>query len=250
VLILSGALALGLAGCSATAGGGTGGGVTTSPSAAASGSAALAAVTGSTKALSQTSYTFSVHSRGLTGDGAADPTRRAARISTQGTFGTGSATVDLVLLDQQAWAKVTGLTGIPENWMHLDVARIGKSLGLTLNGGDPADSSGLLAGVVSAQRQDANHYTAVIDLGKASGVAVDAATVAKLGAKAKTVPAKITLDDQGRLTDLTLDLASVDPSLAPVEISYSGYGQPVTVTPPSDGTVTEAPNSLYQLLGG
>ncbi len=252
VLILSGALAFGLAGCSATAGGGTTGGSSTSasPSAAASGSAAVAAVTGSTKALTETSYSFSVHSRGLTGEGAADPTRHAERISTSGTLGTGTATVDLVLLDQQAWGKATGLSGVPENWMHLDVARIGKGLGITLTGADPADSSGLLAGVVSAQRQDARHYTAVIDLTKASGVAVDTATMAKLGAKSKAVPANVTVDDQGRLTDLRLDLTSVDPSLAPVEISYSGYGQPVTVTPPSDGTVTEAPDSLYALLGG
>jgi hypothetical protein len=252
-LVALAAASLTAAGCAQTTAGSPGaagsGSASGSPSVSASASTAVAAIASSTRALGQTSYTFSVHSRGLTGQGAADPTHQQATISLSSPLQSGTATMDLVLLNQQAWLKVSGLTGIPASWMHLDVSRIGNGLGVSLTGNDPVDTSSLLAGVVSAQQVDDRHYTAIIDLTKAGGVAVDPATVAKLGDRAKAVPAKITVDDQGRLTDLTLDLASLDASLSPLEISYSGYGDPVNVTQPAATGVVEAPDALYHLFG-
>ena len=69
-----------------------------------------------------------------------------------------------------------------------------------------------------------------------------------MGTKAQAVPFTATVDDQGRLSALKIDLSTVDAALSPVQTTYSDYGTTVTVTRPDPAQTTEAPDSVYQLF--
>ncbi len=59
------------------------------------------------------------------------------------------------------------------------------------------------------------------------------------------------LDEQGRLSALTIQLPAVNGGQAqPLEILYTDYGTTVVANKPEASAVTEAPESLYTTLGG
>jgi hypothetical protein len=248
---------LALTGCAASGTPSTAAGASGSPSPPASDSAARSAIIASTQALRTTSFTFTLTSAGLTGQGATDPNAKNATLSMNGTVQKTAIKVDLAAIGSQAWAKLdlggqNGSIGIPTKWMHVDLARLGagSGLGVDISGTDPGDTSALFAGVVDAQKIDDRHYQATIDLTKATGASVDQNAVSKLGGKAKAVPATVTLDNQGRLANLKLDLSTLDSSLSSTEIGYANYGSPVTVTRPAAADVVEAPDTVYNVLHG
>jgi hypothetical protein len=249
------AATLALAGCSASGLGSPTAGASSSPSPSASDSAARSAIIASTRALGTTSFRFTLTSASLSGHGATDPSAKNSTLSMNGTLQKTAIKVDLAAIGSQAWAKVdlggqNGSVGLPAKWMHVDLARLGASsgLGIDLGGTDPRDTSALFAGLVDAQKIDDQHYRATIDLTKATGASVDQDAISKLGIKAKTVPATVTLDSQGRLANLKLDLSTLDSSLSSTEISYADYGSPVAVTQPATADVVEAPEAVYTFL--
>ena len=59
------------------------------------------------------------------------------------------------------------------------------------------------------------------------------------------------LDDQGRLSALTIQLPAVNGQQAqPLDVLYTDYGTKVTAERPAAGDVLEAPDNLYTSLGG
>ena len=92
---------------------------------------------------------------------------------------------------------------------------------------------------------EATHYTSTLDLNKAVGSTPDPAAKASLKAYAAkigwTVPADLWIDKQGRLAKLVLRNihaggATGGPS-ASVSLTFSGFGQPVSISaPPADQT--------------
>ena len=90
------------------------------------------------------------------------------------------------------------------------------------------------------------------DVTKVAGVAgVDKVTVDGYGAAAQKVPFTAGLDEQGRLSALTIQLPPVNgQQAAPIEVLYTDYGLPVESLRPDPSTVVEAPESLYTTLGG
>ena len=63
------------------------------------------------------------------------------------------------------------------------------------------------------------------------------------------MPFTATVDDQDRLTALTIDLTGIDAQLGTLKTTYSGFGTPVTVAAPTAAETVEAPDSLLQILG-
>jgi hypothetical protein len=65
------------------------------------------------------------------------------------------------------------------------------------------------------------------------------------------VPFTAGLDDQGRLSALTIQLpaANGQPSQT-LEVLYTDYGTPVNVQRPAASEITEAPANVYSSLGG
>ena len=121
-----------------------------------------------------------------------------------------------------------------------------SAFGFSAGENDPAESDKLVKGVVDAKRVDDRHYTITLDLTKTNSSSVND-KVSKLGDKAKAVPGTVTLDDQGRLSEITVDLSAIDPA-ASVKVTYSDYGTPVTVNPPPKSQTIEAPAAVYGMF--
>jgi hypothetical protein len=80
---------------------------------------------------------------------------------------------------------------------------------------------------------------------------VDQTLVKTWGAQAQNVPFTAGLDEQGRLSALTIQLPAVDGQQAqPLEVLYTDYGTKVEAQKPAATETTEAPDNLYTSLGG
>jgi hypothetical protein len=100
---------------------------------------------------------------------------------------------------------------------------------------------------VDAKRVDDRHYTVTLDLTQTNSSSVSQKVLTELGDKAKAIPATVTLDDQGRLSEFAIDLSAAD-ATASVKVTYSDFGTPVTVNPPAKSDTVEAPQTLYDLF--
>jgi hypothetical protein len=260
---LAGLAAVGLAagGCATTSNGaqpssGGSGGASATDTAGGS-SAAKSALVASIEQLNQTPYKYHMVSGGLTGDGSADPTTKSATASLSGTSQGDTAKIDMVAVGTDFWLKLNlgnanQSMGIStDKWLHIDTARLGAGANLPVDpSGGAATASGLFTGLANVQQTDSQHFTGTIDLTKVTGVSgVNPDLLSRAGVKATSVPFTATLDSQNRLSDLKVDLSAIDPSLA-LEVSYSDYGTPVTVTKPDPSMVAEAPDSVYKFFGG
>ncbi|WIM95676.1 hypothetical protein ACTOB_007801 [Actinoplanes oblitus] len=162
-------------------------------------------------------------------------------------------TVRTLLAGQDLYAQIPGVTQ-GTTWTHLDMARLpdGANFGLKPGQIDPANTAELLRATTDVTKSGENSYAGTLDLTKAAGVAgISKVTVDGYGADAQKVPFEATLDQQDRLEQLTLRLPAVDNREAqPLVIKYSDYGQTVSAERPPAGQVTEAPDNVYQALGG
>lgn len=162
-------------------------------------------------------------------------------------------TVKTLLVGQDLYVQVPGITKAG-TWTHLDVSRLpeGANVGLRPGQIDPANTAQLLTSTTDVQMVDARSYKGSLDLTKVAGLTgIDKVTIDSYGAAAQNVPFTAGLDDQGRLSALTIQLpaANGQPS-QPLEILYTDYGMPVTAERPAASEITEAPDSLYTSLGG
>ncbi len=168
--------------------------------------------------------------------------------------GTNTAlTVKTLLFGQDLYAQIPGITQ-GNTWTHVDMARLpdGANIGLKPGQIDPANTASLLSSTTDVTMAGEGSYAGTLDLTKAAGVAgISKVTVDGYGADAQKVPFEATLDPQDRLETLTLRLPAVDNREAePLVVKYSDYGQTVTTERPPAGQIVEAPDNVYQALGG
>ncbi|MEV0716119.1 hypothetical protein [Asanoa sp. NPDC050611] len=242
------ALAIGLAGCGNT----TAPGVTSTPSAGASDdasapSAATAELTAAAQKLNDDTVKVTLESAAVNSTGNLDPKADKATMSLKiGASGSNSS-VDLRSIGEDAWLQATGVPGVePGKWLHIDGARLAGTSFDALPDGDAAGAGKFVERMADVTKSGDGSYQGTIDLTKVagSGVSVDV-----LGGKGNSVPFTATVDDQGRLSKLSLDLTSIDPQLGTMTTTYSDFGTPVTVAQPPAAQVVEAPESLLQALG-
>jgi len=108
------------------------------------------------------------------------------------------------------------------------------------------NTANLLKATTDVKATGDTTYSGSVDLSKAAGVAgLGQVTVAASNAPVQNVPFTATLDAQGRLSTLTVNL----PQSEPLQVTYANYGQPVQVTAPAPNEITEAPDSFYNSLG-
>lgn len=159
--------------------------------------------------------------------------------------------VKTMLIDQDLYVQVPGVTKAG-TWTHLDVSRLpeGANVGLRPGQIDPVNTAKLLNSTTDVQQVDSRSYKGALDLTKVAGITgVDQVTVQSWGTAATKVPFTAGLDDQGRLSALTIQPPAANGKTAPpIEVLYTDYGTPVNVQRPAQ--VTEAPDSLYKSLGG
>ena len=245
-----------LAGCGAK----KGNDVAASPTAKASPSPTLAlapkdALLASTKSLATTSYKFTIKSDSLNGSGTADPVKKAVTLQAVGQESGASIKLDFIGIAPDLYAKVDlgGLNsqlGIStDKYLHIDSTRLGANPSLPIGiDGDPANVAGVLAGLNDVKTSDGKTFTGTVDATKMTGDRVpDSDAVRKAGDKAKAIPFTAVLDDQGRLTDLKVDGASIDPQLA-FEATFAGFGSVATIAKPDAAQVVEAPDAVIQLF--
>ncbi|MEV4641592.1 hypothetical protein AB0J80_30030 [Actinoplanes sp. NPDC049548] len=161
--------------------------------------------------------------------------------------------VKTLLVDKDLYVQVPGVTKAG-TWTHLDVSRLpeGANVGLRPGQIDPANTAQLLSSTTDVQQVDPRNYKGTLDLTKAAGVAgVDQKMISTWGAQAQDVPFTAGLDEQGRLSAVTVQLPAVNGQQAqPLEVLYTDYGTTVDAQRPPASEITEAPDSLYTSLGG
>ena len=161
--------------------------------------------------------------------------------------------VKTLLIGQDLYVQIPGITKAG-TWTHVDVSRLpeGANVGLRPGQIDPANTAKLLSSTTDVQQVDARSYKGTLDLTKVAGITgVDKVTVDSWGSAANQVPFTAGLDDQGRLSALTIQLpaANGQPS-RPLEVLYTDYGTPVNVQRPAASEIIEAPANVYSSLGG
>jgi len=240
------ALAIGLAGCGDAAVPG----VTSTPSAGASGasasppSAATAELTAAAQKLNDDTVKVTLASKTVRSTANLDP--KADKASMTVMLGGGS-TVDLRAIGQDAWLQATGVPGIEAGkWLHVDGASLAGTTFDPLPDGDAAGAGKFVERMADVTTSGDGTYRGTIDLTKVAGSGV---SVDLTGGKGDAVPFTATVDDQGRLSSLTIDLTAIDPNLGSIETTYSDFGATVAVSPPPAADVVEAPASLLDSLG-
>ncbi|GAA1632925.1 hypothetical protein [Actinoplanes couchii] len=260
--VLAVAAVIALAGCAEQ--GGTSPGTPTAPSApataapSASSSAADPAATSdlakATAALGTSSFRATVTAgTGFNLVAAIDAPNGKGSAELTATGTNTQLTVKSLLLGQDLYAQIPGVTK-DNTWTHLDIARLpeGANVGLRPGQIDPVNTANLLGSTTDVRSTGSRSYAGTLDLTKAAGVAgIDKVTIDGYGPDARTVPFTAGLDDQGRLSVLTIQLPAVEgKQSAPIEALYTGYGEPVTAEQPPAAQVIEAPADVYQALGG
>ena len=252
-LALFASVAFALTGCSSSSTPSGGSSASSVPSSAPA-SSPKETVQAAVKKLNDTSYKYTIGTAGQTGQGSVDPTAKKASLSLTGTLSSLNVKLDLLQVGSDYWMKLdlgsqNATLSLPTKWMHIDPSKFknAAALGIDPSKVDPTQVTGLFDGLTDAKKVDATHYDVTLDLTKSTGGAVDSSTTTKLGDKAKSMPAKVTLDDQGRLVAVTLDLSSVNAD-ASINATYSDYGSPAAISAPAAADVVEAPPALYQIF--
>jgi hypothetical protein len=242
------ALSLGLTGCGNS---GSGGG-TASPSASASSAAPTLAprdeLTAAVQKLNEETVKVNFAMTGFSGQGAMDPAAKKMRISGNLGLGGEAMKMDMIVLGEDIYLKMDGLATMSDKWQHIDASKLPAGSQLRqMSGGDPVGANNLLSGVTEVRRVGEGRYQGTLDATKST--AADPEALRVFGDKAKAVPFTASLDERGRLTELTVDMQSLHQSLGQMKTTYSDFGVPVSVEKPAAGQIEEAPAELLRAFG-
>jgi hypothetical protein len=196
------------------------------------------------------------------GDGTLDSTGQNSQATTTVTVADAGVTVKInslivggdiyVKLDLgPLTAAIPGLQGVGNKWLHIDKTKIGND-GL-LSQYSPSEgsigASSFVKGVVTAEKVSDTEIKGTIDLTKSAPGVLGKDQIATYGDAGKNVPFTATLDAQGRITKLVLNVpkAGALPA-ADLTTTYADYGATVTIAKPAAAEVVEAPDMLYTFL--
>ncbi|WP_433606285.1 hypothetical protein ACQP2P_29635 [Dactylosporangium sp. CA-139114] len=235
-------------------------GTTTPATTAAATTKAASATEQLTAAAAKTSaaaYTYKAADPSVEGsiEGAIDPA--AATATGKLSVGLDASTkisVETLLVAGGYYVKIGGLPipGIDgSKWFKYDPAKVSADNALGLGDAkDPVQLSAMPASIAGAQSTDGKSFTGTLDLTKkAWGPFNDPELITGLGDKAKAVPFTATVDAEGHLAALKVSLpAYADTPASDTEVTFAGFGQPVTATAPAAADVMEAPAALYDVL--
>ncbi len=190
------------------------------------------------------------------GTGVAEPSTNTASFHQESRVQGANLTAAAVESGGNRWIRLDlGPAGTqfqidPNTWYAVDATKLTNpdSWPLDPTGMDPFGVSGVLAATSDVHATDPTHLTGTVDLTQSTGPAKpDASELSQAGAAAKTTPFAATLDEQGRLTALTINADGYDKALTR-SITFADYGSPTPIVTPSPSAVQPAPASLYQLL--
>jgi len=254
-VLATAALALtGCAGGTATPGASASAAPGSTTSAAAADPAAAAALGTAATALDATSYQVTVTAGpGVTMTAQVDPPNGKGIATIALTGANADLRITTLLIGSDLYAQIPGITKAG-TWTHVDVSRLpdGANIGLRPGQVDPAYTAQLLTSATDVRSTGAHSYRGTLDLTKAVGLTgVTQVSVTGLGDSATKVPFTVTLDDQGRPAEMTIQPPAMKGTTAqPIVVRYSGYGTTVTADRPAAAEITEAPDNFYAAIGG
>jgi len=245
-LSLVAALSFGVAGCNKATG-------SVSPDSRATSAvpqeSALDAFTAAVQKLNDDTVHVTMTMTGVKASGDIDPIPKKASMVVRLSYGGQDMKVNVVMVGDNLYLKVSGLPSLPDKWLHLDASQVGEGspLGM-LSKDDPTGANNLIETVVNVRRAGERGFNGTLDLTKSA--TADEKTLDVLGDKAKAVPFTATVDDQGRLTSTVVDLDAVNSALGKVETTYSDFGASVTVEKPAADETVEAPAEIVKAFAG
>ncbi|MEH1015387.1 hypothetical protein V6U90_20010 [Micromonospora sp. CPCC 206060] len=229
-----------------------------SPTAAADPKQVLRA---STSEIKKGNFRFTITGDGTTGAGQVHQPSKSARYTLKTEGAEFSATMDNIYVEPSSWVKLEfggALADAMKNpkldgkYQHLDQSKVKKQkgLGFDWNDIDPAGSDLILKGIVDVEAAGEGAYAGTVDItGATEAGLLDEEIIKALGTKGAALPFTATVDKQGRLTALTIDLPAAGESKAhQVKVTYSDYGAATKVEQPPAAQVVEAPASTYEML--
>lgn len=171
-----------------------------------------------------------------------------------------SLTMEYIYIEPEIWVKqeLTGLEGLPGaeesntgKYQHLDQSKVKdlKDFSFNINDVDPAGSKLIIQAIGDAQKTAEGEYAGTVDLTKATDAGLtDDVTVKALGAEASRLPFTAKLDDQGRLTELTVKVPAAGEIAAhELKVTYE-YGVATPAQKPPADQVVEATDETYERL--
>jgi hypothetical protein len=263
-IALVASLALATAGCGNSGNNDDGAGGTTSSPTAAVAADPKQALADSVKGIAEGNFTFTISDYESTGQGSVhSPSKSGQATMKSKPSSEVDMTLGFVILKQDRWVKFTindpelaKAVKLPKTWQHIDPAKIKdkdalKDLSIDFddpNSIDPAGAPLIVKAIVDAEQTGEGAYKGTVDLTKAKDAGmVDTEVIGKLGAKAKAVPFTATLDDQGRLTKLVINVpAAGDVKAHKLEATYADYGGASAAKKPS-GAI-EASSMVYEII--
>lgn len=180
--------------------------------------------------------------------GNADPKTKAMQVS-----GNAPDPIQARVIGDAAYLKMAALKG-DKPWTKIDMTKLKPTSSLRQSF-DLQTQTGIVGGVVSAEKVGEGRYRGTADLEKAAEAAGANATMrqslesgARLAKDPKAIPFEATVDGKGRLTALSYTIATNGMGDAVTDVRMSGFGAPVTVTAPPAGDVEEAAEEMYTFL--
>jgi hypothetical protein len=190
---------------------------------------------------------------GIKGPGSYDPSTKSAKEVQKGSEEGIKVELDATAVNGKLWLKldagaINQQLKLPTGkWMLTNPAKVdaGSSPFDFSGSSDVLDIAGLMTSVSNVTLSGST-LSGTVDLTAATGDNTpDSDDVSSAGAAAKTAPFSATLDAQGRLTALNVDVASK--ALAEA-FTFADYGSPSTIGAPAAATVVTAPAALYSFL--
>lgn len=184
---------------------------------------------------------------GMTSTGQVDPAAKTASFVTDMSIAGTQMKMTMIAIDADVWMKMSGAPGMPDKWMHLaaDKVKAGSTLDLLKNG-DASGAEDLASTVVEVQRDGASGFQGTMDLTKSKSLGED--MLKELGDKGAAVPFTATVDAEGRLSSMTVDMEAAVPGSGKITSTYSGFGDPVEVTKPASSEVIEMPAEILAAM--
>lgn len=218
----------------------------------------------SVKALADGNFKFTIADHESTVVGSVHQPSKSAQMEITIKDGDAEGKVGFIIVGQDRWIKmdfgseIGELVKLPSEWMHIDPAKVTDSqtleeLTIDFSDADEIDPGGsalILGALVDVEQTGDGAYSGTVDLTKATDAGmVDEEIVTKLGDRGKAIPFTATLDGQGRLTRLTLDIpAAGDVAPYKLEVTYSDYGSAAAAQKPPADQTREAPEIAYDML--
>ena len=141
-----------------------------------------------------------------------------------------------------------------KTWMRVDMSKFKtKDMQISIENPDLVGVVPLIEGVATAERAASGAITGTLDATKVTDESIfgESAFEGLDAAKVKALPYEATLDTEGRLTKLVLDVPKfADTPAGKWAVDISGYGAAIAQEAPPAAEVKEMPADAYDMLNG